>query len=97
MNNAKAIALIDTWLEDESGYDAVAYQKIEERSNMESKTKIESPFVAIIKAVRAKEGSKRKVQGVVHCAKCKADFHYAIASNGHIAGKCSGCGIGFTM
>lgn len=52
---------------------------------------------AAMKAIRSKEGDKRRVKGTIRCPDCAADLDYSIAGNGHIHGKCSGCGLAWTM
>ena len=63
------------------------------------KTKVDfSIALTAIKAIREKEGDKRGMTGIIPCPSCKQDFHYSIANvNGHIHGRCSGCGAGFVM
>ncbi len=57
-----------------------------------------SPVLTAIKAIREKEGKKRGVQGSIPCPTCSAELKYSIASiNGHIWGKCSGCGLAWMM
>ena len=56
-----------------------------------------NPVMEAIQAIRLKEGKKTRVAGTIPCPSCKADLAYSIASNGHIHGKCSGCGVGWMM
>lgn len=69
------------------------------RKQEESEAKKEfSPVLQAIKAIREKEGSKRGVRGTIPCPSCQGDLGYSIAAcNGHIWGKCSGCGLGWMM
>jgi hypothetical protein len=40
------------------------------------------------KAIRDKEGDKRRVVGTIPCPKCGKELRYSIASNGHVHGRC---------
>jgi len=56
------------------------------------------PVLQAIKAIQEKEGKNRGVRGSIPCPTCQADLQYSIAAcNGHIWGKCSGCGLGWLM
>lgn len=50
-----------------------------------------------IKAIREKEGAKRRVRGVIPCPLCGKSLSYSIASNGHIHARCEGNDVMFMM
>ena len=63
----------------------------------EDKKDIFSPAFLAIKAIREKEGQRRKLVGESPCPTCGKALRYSIAGNGHIHGRCEGGETAFMM